>query len=180
MLKIKIYGSNRQNVVPVTKELRTLIKKCCIATLYEEGYNGGYEVSITFTDNYGIKVINREYRNIDSATDVLSFPMTGEGEDFTVNPVNGCMMLGDIVLSLEKAQTQAEEYGHSFQREVAFLTVHSMLHLLGYDHVTSDEDEAVMFGKQDIILDAMGIMRQNKNLEAAEEISEEAESEEDE
>lgn len=169
MLKLKVYGSNRQNVVPVTRELRALIKKCCMAALYEEGYKGGYEVSVTFTDNYGIRVINREYRNIDNPTDVLSFPMRGEEEEFTVNPATGCRMLGDIVLSLEKASAQAIDYGHSFEREVAFLTVHSMLHLLGYDHVTSDEDEKEMFGKQEIILDAMGLIREEKALDETDE-----------
>ncbi|MGN0657539.1 MAG: rRNA maturation RNase YbeY [Ruminiclostridium sp.] len=158
MIKIRVFGSNRQKNVPVTKELRTLIKKCCLETLYEEGYKGSFEVSVTFTDNLGIREINREYRNIDKETDVLSFPATDAGESFTRSRETGCFILGDIVLSLEKAVSQAQEYGHSFEREAAFLTVHSMLHLLGYDHVNSEE-EREMFGKQEIILDAMGISR---------------------
>ena len=135
------------------------MKRCCSETLYEEGYTGDFEVSLTFTDNEGIREINRKYREIDRETDVLSFPMTDEGEDFTVDPETGCFMLGDIVISLEKALTQAEEYGHSFKREVAFLAVHSMLHLLGYDHERSEEEEREMFGKQDIVLEAMGLTR---------------------
>ena len=159
MIKIRVFGSNRQKNVPVTKELRTLIKKCCLETLYEEGYNGSFEVSVTFTDNKGIREINREYRNIDKETDVLSFPATDAGESFTRSRETACFLLGDIVLSLEKAVSQAQEYGHSFEREAAFLTVHSMLHLLGYDHVKSEEEEREMFGKQEIILEAMGISR---------------------
>ena len=159
MIKIRVFGSNRQKNVPVTKELRTLIKKCCLETLYEEGYKGSFEVSVTFTDNKGIREINREYRNIDKETDVLSFPATDAGESFTRSRETGCFILGDIVLSREKAVSQAQEYGHSFEREAAFRTVHSMLHLLGYDHVNSEEEEREMFGKQEIILEAMGISR---------------------
>ncbi len=159
MITVRVFGTNKQKIVPVTKELRTLVKHCCSETLFEEGYKGDFEVSVTFVDNEGIREINREYRNVDRETDVLSFPMTNEGEDFSVDPETGCNMLGDIVLSLEKAITQAEEYGHSFKREVAFLTVHSMLHLLGYDHERSEEEEREMFGKQDIVLDAMGLER---------------------
>ena len=159
MITVRVYGTNRQKIVPVSKELRALVKRCCSETLYEEGYTGDFEVSLTFTDNAGIREVNRKYREIDRETDVLSFPMTDEGEDFTVDPETGCFMLGDIVISLEKALTQAEEYGHSFKREVAFLTVHSMLHLLGYDHERSEEEEREMFGKQDIVLEAMGLTR---------------------
>ncbi len=159
MITIRIYGSNRQKIIPVTKELRTLVKRCCSETLLEEGYKGNFEVSLTFTDNVTIREINNEYRGIDRETDVLSFPMTDEGENFTVDPETGCYNLGDIVISLEKAIAQSEEYGHSFEREVAFLTVHSMLHLLGYDHERSEEEEKIMFGKQDIVLDAMGLVR---------------------
>lgn len=159
MITVRVYGTNRQRVIPVTKELRALVKRSCSETLFEEGYHGNFEVSVTFVDNEGIRAINKQYRGIDRETDVLSFPMTDAGEDFTVDPESGCNVLGDIVISLEKAVSQAEEYGHSFGREVAFLTVHSMLHLLGYDHETSEEDEKIMFGKQDIVLDAMGLER---------------------
>lgn len=159
MVTIRIYGSNRQRIIPVTRELRALVKHCCSETLYEEGYKGDYEVSVTFTDNSGIRQINKEYRGIDRETDVLSFPMTDEGEEFTLDPETGCYNLGDIVISLEKAVSQSGEYGHSFDREVAFLTVHSMLHLLGYDHEKSEDEEKLMFGKQEIVLEAMGLER---------------------
>ena len=159
MITVRVFGTNRQKIIPVTRELRTIVKRSVSETLYEEGYKGDFEVSVTFVDNEGIRVINDEYRGIDRETDVLSFPMTDDGEEFTTNPETGCCMLGDIVLSLEKALAQADEYGHSFKREVAFLTVHSVLHLLGYDHERSEEEEREMFGKQEIVLEAMGLGR---------------------
>lgn len=159
MVTIRVFGTNRQGIIPVTKELREIVKRSCVETLYEEGYTGNFEVSVTFTDNENIRRINNQFRDIDRETDVLSFPMTDEGEEFTVDPETDCFMLGDIVISLEKALSQSEEYGHSFKREVAFLTVHSMLHLLGYDHEKSEEEEKEMFGKQDIVLEAMGMIR---------------------
>lgn len=158
MVSIRVYGTNNQNIVRITKELRNIVKKCCISTLYEEGYKGDYEVSITFTDNEQIHDINLYHRDIDSETDVLSFPLMDEN-GLSFNHETDCYMLGDIVISTEKAIQQAEEFGHSFEREIAFLTVHSMLHLLGYDHVTSEKDEREMFAKQDLILDALGITR---------------------
>ncbi len=159
MITVRVFGTNRQKIIPVSRELRAIVKRCCSETLYEEGYKGDFEISVTFVDNAGIREINRAYRDIDKETDVLSFPMTDEGEDFTLDPETGCYMLGDIVISLEKALAQADEYGHSFKREVAFLTVHSMLHLLGYDHERSEEEEREMFGKQEIVLEAMGLTR---------------------
>jgi len=161
MVSIRIYGTNNQNIVKITKDLRNIVKKCCISTLYEEGYKGDYEVSITFTDNEQIHDINLYHRDIDSETDVLSFPLMDEN-GLSLNHETDCYMLGDIVISTEKAIQQAEEFGHSFEREIAFLTVHSMLHLLGYDHVTSEKDEREMFAKQDLILDALGITRDFK------------------
>lgn len=161
MVSIRIFGTNNQNIVRITKALRNIIKKCCISTLYAEGYKGNYEVSVTFTDNEQIRRINSSHRDIDRETDVLSFPLMEE-EGLTLNPETDCYMLGDIVISAEKAIQQAEEFGHSFEREIAFLTVHSMLHLLGYDHVTNEEDEREMFSKQDLILDALGITRDFK------------------
>lgn len=161
MVTIRVFGTNNQNIIKITKSLRNIVKKCCISTLYEEGYRGDYEVSVTFTDNNDIHVMNLNHRDIDRPTDVLSFPLMDEN-GFSVNPETDCMMLGDIVISVEKAIEQAEEFGHSFEREIAFLTVHSMLHLLGYDHVTSEEEEKEMFAKQDLILDALGITRDFK------------------
>lgn len=157
MVSIRVYGENHQRVVPLTREMRTVVKKCCLQTLFEEGYHDAFEVSVTFTDNEEIRRINRTHRGNDRETDVLSFPLFGE-EGFPVNPDTDCYMLGDIVISLEKAAAQAREYGHGFVRELAFLTVHSMLHLLGYDHIR-EEDETEMFGKQELILNSLGIVR---------------------
>ena len=149
-----VYFGNDQNKVKVTQALRGLVRRAVNATLRYEDYASPCEVSVTFTDNEKIRKLNKEYRGIDRATDVLSFPLFddefGDGEK---------VALGDIVLSLEKAEEQAKEYGHSFERETAFLTVHSMLHLLGYDHETGAEDEKEMFFKQDEIMKTLKLER---------------------
>ncbi len=142
-----IIVTNRQDKQPVTPALLLLCGRLLRTALDYEGFRGRTEVSLTFVDNEQIHELNREYRNVDRPTDVLSFPMDDED------------LLGDIVISLERAQEQAQEYGHSFRREVAFLFVHSVLHLLGYDHETSEEDEKLMFAHQEAILRKMGIGR---------------------
>lgn len=154
--KATVLIKNDQKKIKMTPDLRRLVKRAVIATLEFEDFGRRAEVSVTFTDNEKIHVLNREYRNVDRPTDVLSFPLS-DGEDYDTD--GDAVLLGDIVISLERAQTQAEEYGHSFEREVAFLTVHSMLHLLGYDHETSPEDERDMFARQDEILISAGITR---------------------
>ena len=147
---------NDQKKIKMTPDLRRLVKRAVLAVLDFEDFGRRAEVSVTFTDNEGIHALNREYRNVDRPTDVLSFPLS-DGDDYDTD--GDAVLLGDIVISLERAQTQAEEYGHSFEREVAFLTVHSMLHLLGYDHETSPEDERDMFARQDEILISAGMTR---------------------
>lgn len=139
------------------------------AVIEEEGCPYECEINLLFVDNKTIQQINKEYRNIDSPTDVLSFPML-EGacfEDFEqleekveeyFHPDTGELLLGDIVVSLDKVCQQAESYGHSKKREYAFLIAHSMLHLFGYDHMTAKE-AAKMEEKQTIILDGLGITR---------------------
>ena len=114
--------------------------------------------SVTFIDNEGIRSLNNEYRNKDSATDVLSFPMYAFTED-DMPDTDFSVELGDIVLSLERAAEQAEEFGHSYEREVAFLTVHSVLHLLGYDHELSEEDDLDMRERQRKIMEKINILR---------------------
>lgn len=148
-MTLQIYFENVQESERVTYALKMLVRRAILATLEYEGKDGHSEVSVTFTDNEGIRAINREYRQIDAPTDVLSFPLFEEAE--------GTRMLGDIVLSLEKCRAQAEEFGHSFERECAFLTVHSTLHLLGYDHVNSEEEEADMRARQTAIVEKMGL-----------------------
>lgn len=116
------------------------------------------QLSVTFTDNKGIWELNRQFRDVDRPTDVLSFPMYSF-VDGDVPPDDIEVLLGDMVLSVERAEEQAKEYCHSLKREVAFLTVHSVLHLLGYDHETSAEDEREMFALQDAVMDKLGITR---------------------
>lgn len=126
------------------------------------------EVSLTLVDNNRIHEINKEFRDIDRPTDVLSFPMVEyddagefaflEDEDDCFNPETGELMLGDIIISLDKVEEQAIAYGHSFTREYAFLIAHSMLHLMGYDHMT-DDDASIMEAKQRAILDNLNITR---------------------
>lgn len=155
-----IYFSNEQEKEPVTPELRTLVKVAIYFALDYEDFGESAEVSVTFTDNEGIQEINREQRNIDAPTDVLSFPiMSDDDKAADTDRSNGAVLLGDIVLNLERARAQAAEYGHSYTREVAFLTVHSVLHLLGYDHLTSEEADRDMRARQDAVLGMMGIAR---------------------
>jgi len=167
-LSMKIYFENSQDKLAVTYKLKMLLRRAVEATLDYEQYGNPSEVSITFTNNEGIHELNKKFRGIDRPTDVLSFPLfdyTGEGEEPPVDDFKG--MLGDVVLSLEKAAEQAAEYGHSFERETAFLTVHSMLHLLGYDHETSEEDELDMRRRQSEIMDRLGLAVASEKKEGA-------------
>ena len=140
----------------ISYALKMLIRRSVVATLDCEGYENDCEISVTLTDNEGIRALNKQYRNIDAPTDVLSFPLV-EYEKTDEPPVDEATMLGDIVISLERAEEQADEFGHSFEREVSFLTVHSMLHLLGYDHVNSDEEEAEMREHQRAVMKHLGL-----------------------
>lgn len=147
--------TNDQKKLPFPVTYRTLIRRAIKATLVSEEFDRPCEVSVTIVDNEEIHAINLEHRGIDRPTDVLSFPMFDEdfddGED---------CVLGDIVISLEKAKEQAESYGHSIEREIAFLTVHSVLHLLGYDHEEGKAEESEMFEKQEAVLKGMGLSRE--------------------
>ena len=158
MPKVKIYFSNRQKETELPKGLRTNIRKCCEEAVSEEQIENDAEVSVTVVDNAEIRELNREHRDKDSVTDVLSFPM-GEDGEFDVNPDTGRIMLGDIVISAPRANEQAHEYGHSLMRELCFLATHSMFHLLGYDHEESEEEEKIMFDKQNRVLEKLGITR---------------------
>ncbi len=157
-MKLKIYFENEQDKLPITYKLKMLIREAVEATLDFEDYRNLCEVSVTFTDNEGIRELNNKFRQIDRPTDVLSFPLFDFDGESDEPPVDDIMnMLGDIVISLEKAKEQAEEFGHSFEREVAFLCVHSMLHLLGYDHETSEEDDKNMRARQSEIMNIIGL-----------------------
>ena len=152
-----IYFTNDQEKRPITYSLKILVRRAVEATLAYEKFENEAEISVTFTDDEGIRRLNAQFRGIDKATDVLSFPLT-DFDGSEEPPVDGDeITLGDIVVSLERAEAQAEEYGHSFEREVAFLCVHSMLHLLGYDHVDDEEAEADMRRRQTEILARMGL-----------------------
>ena len=134
-----------------------LIENVISEALKYEGVSDNTEISVTIVDNEEIRKINNKFRNIDRATDVLSFPLIDfDNEDL---PNDGSKIyLGDIIISIERAKEQANEYGHSLDREVGFLTAHSMLHLLGYDHMVPEE-EKVMFAKQEEILSNLGLKR---------------------
>ena len=158
-MKTKILYQNEQDKFKITFKLKSIIKKAVKGALKHEGVEYDTEVSVTFTDNEGIRELNLAHREKDSATDVLSFPMYSFN-DGDVPFEDEIAELGDIVLSLERADEQAKEFGHSFKRECAFLTVHSMLHLLGYDHETGEEDEREMFAIQNEIMSEIGITRE--------------------
>ena len=159
MAKLKVYVKNDQNVVKIPVGIRLLIRRCCQAVLITENFNKDAEVSVSFVSNNEIKKLNKAYRDKDSETDVLSFPLTSEDGTEEFNTETGAVLLGDIVISLEMAVKQAAVYGHSLEREVGFLTVHSMLHLLGYDHETTPLDERIMREKEEAVLDKLGISR---------------------
>jgi len=165
-MKNTIYFQNRQKAVTITPAVRALIRKAISETLREEAFPRPAEISVSFVENEEIHALNLEYRGKDKPTDVLSFPMWEADEPGAdgaaagdIDPANEAVMLGDIVISAEKAIEQAAEYGHSPEREFAFLSVHSTLHLLGYDHETSAEDEAYMTGKQEEVLTKIGVPR---------------------
>ena len=151
-MSLHIYFENSQGKYPVRYAWKMLVRRSIEAALAFEGITAPCEVSVTFTDNEQIHALNLQYREVDRPTDVLSFPLmdfSGESEEPVADePV---VSLGDIVISLEKAQEQADEYGHSFEREVAFLTVHSMLHLLGYDHMEEDEERDMRARQRDVM-----------------------------
>ncbi|NLX61377.1 MAG: rRNA maturation RNase YbeY [Tissierellia bacterium] len=134
---------NRQDRVELDEDIIPLIEEAIEAVLRLEGKSLDYEISISFVNNEEIRELNRLYRNVDRETDVLSFPM----EEGLVQT----NMLGDIVISLEKALEQSVEYGHSLKREVIYLIVHSMLHLLGYDHMTEEEKRAMREREKEIM-----------------------------
>ena len=159
----EIVLENEQTGLDITEDIKETVKTVINKTLEAEECDFDAEVSVTVVGLEEIQRINREQRDIDAVTDVLSFPMLEFDEkgdiihsDFDMD--GDKLLLGDIVICAPRAAAQAEEYGHSFRREMAFLTVHSMLHLLGYDHITED-GERIMFKRQEEILESLGITR---------------------
>ena len=155
-MNLKIDFCNRQRKEQVGDDLRGLVAGALRAAFEYEGLEGDAEVSVTFVSDAGIRRFNREYRGIARATDVLSFPLFEGG--YVEDAFDGEeYQLGDVVLSLERARAQSELYGHSFEREVAFLCVHSALHLMGYDHERGESDEQDMRCRQRDIMKILGL-----------------------
>jgi probable rRNA maturation factor len=154
---------DRQLKINVDDTLVKLVEEVIDFALKSEGIKLDYEVSIIFVDNQKIREINKEFRNIDKETDVLSFPMLDYVEGKVYKDLylhtkledsffdDGKLVLGDIAISLEKSMEQCKEFGHSFERETAYLTVHSILHLLGYDHMLEDEKEIMRKREEEIL-----------------------------
>ncbi len=156
--KIKVNIINKQKAVKIPTGLRMVIRRCCHAVLVLENFEGAAEVDVTIVDNAQIRAINHEHRKLDLPTDVLSFPL-GENGTYDLNPETGAKMLGDIVISLEKAEEQAQQFGHTLQREVGYLATHSMLHLLGYDHVGGGIEAVRMREKEEAVMTRAGLPR---------------------
>ncbi len=167
MKKVELVLENMQGIMAVSDQLKTLIKDVIIQALEAEAFNEAVEISVSLVDNEQIKEINREHRRKDAVTDVLSFPMLQFDEEHHViseynigdyNYDEALLVLGDIVISMERAKQQAMEYGHSFEREIGFLTAHSMFHLLGYDHEAASEAK-IMRSKEEAVLQKLGLTR---------------------
>ncbi len=158
----EIYFENEQNKIEFTDEHKKLIEDVIFKTLECENFKEDFIVSVTVTDNENIHIINRDFRSVDRPTDVLSFPVLEfENGELIKNPgdvFEDKILLGDIVLSFERAMEQSIEYGHSFIREIGFLVCHSTLHLLGYDHEQEDE-RLVMRQKEEHTLNLLNLVR---------------------
>ncbi|WAM32903.1 rRNA maturation RNase YbeY [Caldicellulosiruptor morganii] len=158
---MKIYIQNQQDKYLIDESISKIIEDSILNTLKIFMDDDNYEISVMIVDNQFIKELNKNYRNIDRETDVLSFPIFEfkNGilqEDITI--VEEEIPLGDIVISIEKAYEQAEEFGHSVEREIAYLTVHSVLHLLGFDHL-EENDRKLMRKYEEMVLEGMGLTR---------------------
>lgn len=167
--KMAIEIINEQAIIDVTDEIERIIKGCVEASLAHEHIDFECEIGITLVDDETIERLNGEFRGINRPTDVLSFPLLdfkGNVRDLTEEDIlydknrdTGCVMLGDIVISLQRAVDQAREYGHSLHRELGFLTVHGMLHLLGYDH-EKDYERQQMREKEERVLERLDLARE--------------------
>lgn len=155
MDKIKVVINDNQKEVRIPTGLRMIVRRACIAALKLEKFKGSVQVSVTFVNNEEIQKLNKQYRDKDCPTDVLSFSTSNEGK-YDVDPETGMQLLGDVVISLEKANEQAEKYGYSLQQEIGFLTTHSVLHLLGYNHEQGGIEKAKMREREQIIMAQLG------------------------
>lgn len=148
---MEIYYDDRQDDIEITEEIKNLIEKSISAVLKVENLDENVEVSVSFVDDDEIRDLNREYRGVDKSTDVLSFPMDDE---FIIDN----RILGDVIINTRRVMEQAEELGHSNERELSYLTVHSILHLLGYDHM-EDEDKKEMREREKLAMRELSIYR---------------------
>lgn len=153
---IVVNFANRQRKLPLPENTKDLVISAIEASLNTECFDDNAEVNVTFVSDSKIKEINREFRNINKSTDVLSFPLGFDGE-YDVNPENDCLMLGDVIISVDHALAQADLFGHGIEREIAYLTVHSMFHLLGYDHIDEAEEKRIMRAKEEAALSKIGL-----------------------
>ena len=160
-MKTEVEFVNRQRTHKVTAQLKQLLKMCCEKTMEWQGEEGNGQVYITFTSDRLIRQYNSDFRQRDVSTDVLSFPM-GENGVYEIDPDTNCYQLGDIVLNLHRAAQQAELFGHTFERECGYLTIHSMLHLLGYDHEDEGEQKRQMRRAEKEILAMCGLQIKNE------------------
>ena len=156
--KVKVVITDNQQEVKIPTGIRMLLRRACTAVLVHEQFEKSAEVGVRFVDEDEIRALNAKHRNIDEPTDVLSFPL-GENGAYDINHGTGALQLGDIVISLPRAVEQARLYGHSLQRELAYLTVHSMLHLLGYDHEAGGLENVRMREKEEQVLVQLGLPR---------------------
>lgn len=158
MSNLKVVFYDKQKNIKLPSGIRMLLRRACNAALDFEEFSDKAEVNVSFVNDEQIHELNLNFRNIDKSTDVLSFPL-GENGIYDINPETGLKMLGDIIISVEHAVAQAEEYGHTLNRELAFLTVHSMLHLLGHDHVNGGIEAMKMREHEEAILAKLGLSR---------------------
>lgn len=155
-MKVKVTITDRQKKIKLPTATRYLIRRACAATLKAESFLDSAEIDVTLVTDEQIREINSEFRNLDKSTDVLSFPL-GDNGIYDINPETNAKMLGDVVISLEHAFTQADLFGHGIEREIAYLTVHSVLHLLGYDHVNNEEERKVMRAREELVLKELNL-----------------------
>ena len=156
--KIKVIISNNQKDFKIPTGVRMLVRRCCTAVLVNENFNGSAEIRVSFVNDEKMRELNLKHRNIDESTDVLSFPLGMDGV-YDINNDTGAQMLGNIVISVPRAVEQANRFGHSLQREIGYLTVHSMLHLLGYDHEPGGLELVRMREKEETVLTQLGLKR---------------------
>lgn len=141
---MELYIDNRQDKHKVTEEMEELIKEVILESLKVQGLGSNYEISLSFVTDEEIRELNKDYRGVDNSTDVLSFPMDDEFQ-------LGIPLLGDIIISLDTAYRQAEEYQHSIKREIAYLVCHSIFHLFGYDHLEQDDKEEMRIREKEVM-----------------------------